>query len=202
MIKTPYKARIIFLVIAAILYIPVYVSMYKLHENKLLVSTGAVTGQGIFSDSVLFLQIHRLSGAYGLIINKKVPEDDNQIASKYRLLDIPLYIGGPLKYPEEVFILRTTEKDVRIDALNSLGNNEEEIFNKLKSLRGKDNLRLVFGYSAWRPFQLSLEIQKHYWGIIDLNHNFFDLNKSSREIWDLAIEKLLLIKPERKGKIL
>lgn len=201
--NTPYSAKILLFFSVVLICLPTYISMYRVHEGRLLVSTGSIIGKGIFTDTVIFLEVHRLGRAYGVIVNKKMAKSDipDAVPTVLKKLNIPVYYGGPVEYPDHVFVLTTLKGKVSLKNLGSLAKDREAMLATLKSIKDEPDIKIMLGYAGWGPFQLNVELQRKRWGVIDTQTDLIN-DLPPGDIWKEALKRLLEEQPEKKGKIL
>jgi putative transcriptional regulator len=179
---------------------PTIISTYDIHSGKLLISTGGRDAyKGPFRNSVILLKNHTLSGAFGVIINKPLNENEmpKNIPDVLKTANIPLYYGGPVSFPGVVIILRLIDGKPEIDLLETLKKKDPEILSKIVKSKDKRFTKIMFGYAGWGPLQLSKEIRKGGWSTIDFNEIYLS-NLENSQIYDQALKTLLLEVPSKQ----
>jgi len=61
-----------------------------------------------FRQSVVLLAEHNEEGSFGIIINKPIETRLNEVLKEFTDLDIPIYLGGPVK-TDSIFFIHTKE---------------------------------------------------------------------------------------------
>ena len=122
---TPHSARMYILLAAFFLALPSLNHMYKGQEGRFLVAHSDQPA-GVFHQTVIYIVHHDIfGGARGYIINRP-------------LLGQGEFYGGPVAYPEHVFVMNYQDKK-----------------------------REYRGFAGWAPLQLEYEIVRGAWSIRD-----------------------------------
>lgn len=188
--------RIYYLAAVFALYVPMYLFLYGRHEGQFLVATGKFRGGTPFADTVVYLSEHALfDGAQGVILNRplssagKVPED---ILKAYGDSGLPLYYGGPVRFPSHVFALYAEKDGLRLENIRSPADIPQD--------RDRRPVKLFFGFSGWGPAQLNLETVMGYWGAIDADPGLAASGKPEN-IYPAALHRLLTKHPVRRNPV-
>ena len=139
-------------------------------QGRLLLSEPTLRDQ-FFSRSVVLLAEHNDNGSFGLIVNKPLYVNFNEIVKDFPPLDCKLYIGGPVK-TDSIFILHTLGNTIEssLEIMDGLywGGNIEQIKDLIsKQLIPQDAIRFFIGYAGWNSGQLQTELQENSWLIIN-----------------------------------
>jgi len=138
-----------------------------------------------FRQSVVLLAEHNAEGSFGIIINKPIETRISEVLKDFPDVDMPLYLGGPVK-TDSLFFIHTKE-----DIANSLkiidglywGGDIEVITEMISmGLINENEIRFFIGYSGWNPNQLDREIKEKSWV---LSHTSAEeiINKQPKKLW-------------------
>lgn len=173
--------------------------IFKIQSNNVLPSRGKILisepflYDPTFGRSVILLIDHTEEGSMGLIINKKLPLNVNDILQEFKYIDdIPLYKGGPVA-TDTLFYLHTLA-DIPGSLTVSKGLYLNGDFDAIKKyiLQGNvidEHIRFFLGYSGWESKQLNDEIKENTW-IISKEENDYLMNAAPKEMWKQALKKL------------
>lgn len=144
-----------------------------------------------FLQTVVFLLQHDATGAFGMVVNRPLPEN-------VWSLPFPLYVGGPCK--SEGLLMLHGHKDwldevtraerqvipgVFIGDESTIQKGTEE-FNSKKPCR----FLVITGYSGWGPGQLENEIREGAWAVVAGNHRvLFDV--PDQEKWATLLPSII-----------
>ncbi|MDW7691556.1 YqgE/AlgH family protein [Flammeovirgaceae bacterium SG7u.111] len=129
-----------------------------------------------FARSVILICEHKEEGAFGLVINKPVSVDVEDVPDPL-IMGNDIFVGGPVEQ-NTLHVIHTFDM---LDGSTKLqegvfwGGNYDEL--KLLHMNGEvssKNCRLFVGYSGWGKNQLEEELNKNSWVIakIDLKKIF------------------------------
>lgn len=165
--------------------------MNKVKKGNLLVAEASILNDQSFSRTVILLTEHNESGSVGFILNKlssfKVADLVPEI-----VVDLPVYIGGPVEQGNLYFIHKTPEiiaDCIEIGRGFYWGGNVNSIIENLNNGSIKTNeIRFFLGYSGWDINQLEEELIINSWIVVE--NNFINiLNADERTLWkDQMIE--------------
>jgi putative transcriptional regulator len=129
-------------------------------------------GDPRFAHAVILMIRHDRNGAFGLIVNRPVKEEDLA-----RLLDdlgansdgvtgkIEIYLGGPVQ-TQLGFVLHSAEyhrpETVAIDA-NVAATSSPDVLRDIAEQHGPQKFIFAFGYAGWGPGQLEGELKRQAW---------------------------------------
>ncbi|MFT6579811.1 MAG: putative transcriptional regulator [Alphaproteobacteria bacterium] len=170
--------------------------------------TGYLTGQLLiampsmtdarFERTVLYMCIHNVDGAMGLVINRRLddiafPELLGQldIERDGPVDDIPVQYGGPVE-SSRGFVLHTPEyeKNGTIFVDNSVALTATvEILTDLAGRQGPVKSLLALGYAGWGAGQLDGEIQQNAWMHAPSDASIL-FDAPLDEKWDRAMAKI------------
>ena len=106
--KNPKQARVYLSLAVIFMFMPAMMKLYTGETQRLVVASGKLSDPH-FNESVVFIFLHNLDGAVGVIINKPLSDDELKKAPSF-LTDkkLPLYYGGPVEFPNHVAVLERT----------------------------------------------------------------------------------------------
>lgn len=137
----------------------------KPHQGILLISEPSLR-DFYFRQSVILLAEHNEEGSFGVIINKPIETRVNEILLNFPEVDMPVYLGGPVKTDSLFFIHTNGMVDKSLKILEGLywGGDIDVIGEMLeKKLLHENEIRFFIGYSGWNPKQLDREISEKSW---------------------------------------
>ena len=164
--------------------------MLNIKKGRLLISEPSLNDKTFFK-SVVLITHHTNDESIGLVLNQGTKIQLNTILDDVPLIDLPVYIGGP--------VARNT-----IQFIHNVGNivpNTQEIteglywggdFNTILELMSKkvitkDQIRFFAGYSGWGEYQLNNEIKENSWIVHEANINLC-MQYSTDRLWSDLIK--------------
>ncbi|MBA3271711.1 MAG: YqgE/AlgH family protein [Acidobacteria bacterium] len=148
-----------------------------------------------FSRTVVLLAEYSRHGAFGLVVNRQMPEPAHEVIKPDPPMnirkDVHLYVGGPVE-PNRAWILtKHRELDGEALAISDgvyLSAAPDLIRHALRS-SPDPQLRLVIGYSGWAPGQLDGELAASSWLMAPVQPDLlFDIPIDA--MWETAIRRL------------
>ena len=172
--------------------------------GKMLISTPAM-GDPRFAHSVIMLCAHSGEGAFGLVINRPIPQltladvlAQLDIAAQAVPADHPVLAGGPVETARG-FVLHD-------DAGHEAGADADEasqrlpgglalsastgILSAIAEGRGPGRFRLALGYAGWGPGQLESEIGQNAWLTCDARPDLIFASTHGDAQWRAALESI------------
>jgi putative transcriptional regulator len=120
-----------------------------------------------FKRSVILLCEHNKSGSLGFILNRQLDITMKDVMDIDTVLDIPLYMGGPVQNDTLHYIHRDKNfASSSIEIANGLywGIDFQQIVPQLENnTLDVDNFRFFLGYSGWGAGQLKDELAINSW---------------------------------------
>lgn len=160
-----------------------------LEPGRLLVST-PYFNDPFFNHSVVLLTDYEEEHTAGLIINRQLPHNVNDVVNEIRV-DDPIYFGGPV-LTEAVFLLHSFDSCPEASRLLPgvyVGYNpvliaviEHHAIANLKS-------KFLLGYAGWSPGQLEDELRRNMWVVAPGSHSLV-FDTPAEDIWNLAVQRL------------
>lgn len=143
-----------------------------------------------FKRTVVLLCDHQDEGSFGLILNRPLNMNLNEVLPELELHDFPLYYGGPVGKDTLHFI--HAKEDMFEDALPiSSGLAYGGDFERLKQLLedkefNNESIRFFVGYSGWSAGQLDLELKEKSW-IVSKTEKEDVFDSKSSEMWESSL---------------
>lgn len=148
-----------------------------------------------FTRTVVLLAEYGRHGAFGLVVNRQMPEPANAVIRAEPPLDIRddvhLYVGGPVE-PSRAWVL-TAHRELDPEALEVvdgvyLSASADLIRHALQS-PPDGNVRVVIGYAGWAAGQLDEELAASAWLMAPADPDLvFDTPLEA--MWEAAIRRL------------
>ncbi len=145
-----------------------------------------------FRQSIVLLAEHNEDGSFGVIINKPIESQVNDIIKDFPDFDLPVYLGGPVKTDSIFFIhtARNIEHSLRIIDGLYWGGNIDTIKQMIRDKElSEDSIRFFVGYSGWDPNQLDREIEEKSWVLSHANIPEI-INKHPENLWSQHIKNM------------
>jgi putative transcriptional regulator len=194
--KTPQQAKIYLLLAVIFMIIPAMANLYTGETQRLIVASGKLSDPH-FDESVVFIFLHNLNGAVGVIVNKPLSSDELEKAPSFlKDKNLPLHYGGPVDFPGRVMVLERAPSAegktmLRLRAFDEAVEEDPDYLNKImaSASAGRDEYRIYLGVSGWGYFQLGNEFRRGNWASTKLNPDWvFYKGTTSHEVWLEALE--------------
>jgi putative transcriptional regulator len=147
-----------------------------------------------FGRAVVLLIDHVESeGSFGIIINKRLNANVNQIADDFLDFEGAAYLGGPVS-DNQLFFIHTLgdvipESIPIIDGLYWGGNVETLKTLIATGIANEENTRFYLGYAGWDAGQLVSELVRNSWAISTITAEQF-LNIPPEQMWTTFVNQL------------
>jgi putative transcriptional regulator len=146
-----------------------------------------------FKRSVVLLAEHNTEGSFGVIINKPMALNFNEVVKDFPLFEAPVFLGGPVK-TDSLFYLHTLGEaiDESIPVLEGLywGGDLDRVKEMiLLGQLNESNFRFFIGYSGWMPKQLENELKRDSWLVSELTTDQV-MNTKTESLWQDALMEL------------
>ncbi len=146
-----------------------------------------------FSRSVILLAEHNEEGSFGVIMNKPLDVNFNEVVKDFPKFTGDIFLGGPVK-SDNLFYIHTLGDLIEnsyeiIDGLY-WGGETKIIKEMIISGHIKSNqIRFFLGYSGWNPNQLEEELKRNSWVVSNTNTDFM-LNVDYHLLWEKSLLNL------------
>lgn len=146
-----------------------------------------------FSRSVVLLAQHGNEGSFGIIVNKPLKIQFNDVVKDFPDYDGQIYLGGPVK-SDNLFFIHTFGEEIEdsFEILRGLywGGDLETVKDLLKLNKlNEQNIRFFLGYSGWSPKQLEAELKRNSWAVSSTNANLV-MNTIPEKMWKMSLFQL------------
>jgi putative transcriptional regulator len=126
-----------------------------------------------FKRSVVLLAEHNSEGSFGVIINKPLTMNFNEVVRNFPEFKAKVFLGGPVK-TDNLFYLHTLGDIVEnsLPILEGLywGGDLERVKELITlGMINDDNIRFFIGYSGWMSKQLDSELKRDSWLVSSIN---------------------------------
>lgn len=148
-----------------------------------------------FARTVVLLAAYSTQGAFGLVVNRQMPEPAHEVIRPDPPMDIRndvhLFVGGPVE-PNRAWVL-TNHREIDGDALEIadgvyLSAAPDLIRHTLQS-SPDPHVRLIVGYAGWGAGQLDEELAASSWLMLPVQADLlFDIPVDV--MWETAIRRL------------
>lgn len=193
--KTTFESKAFLYLAVFFLLLPSALKLYTGETQRLIVASGKLT-ETAFAETVIFVFHHNPLSANGVIINRPVsPGDLDTIPVYLQNKKLPLYHGGPVGYPEHVFVIERRENEKGTELISQRFDEAvtadpallEKIEASMKA--GKDDYRIYLGYAGWGVFQLDNEFRQGVWASTKLKLEWlFYEGMSEYDVWVNALQ--------------
>tara|TARA_B100000029_G_scaffold361593_1_gene354580 strand:- start:3842 stop:4483 length:642 start_codon:yes stop_codon:yes gene_type:complete len=177
---------------------------YSSVKNHFLIATEKMRDNR-FSETVIVMLENDESGAWGLVINKRIGTmplallidpslNTSEEREKLFEINIPVFWGGPVDV-KEIFILHSNEyKSKTTKKYGDIAISQDyKILLDIAENKGPEKSLVIFGYSGWGSGQLEGEMERDHWILsdIDLNITFDkDFSKKWKEAFKNSFIKI------------
>ncbi|RLV61486.1 YqgE/AlgH family protein [Parashewanella curva] len=169
-------------------------------QNQFLIAMPSLDDT-FFERSVIYMCEHDEKGAMGLVINRPIGIEVNELLDQMELnthttlhsvvQDSPVLVGGPVS-PDRGFVLHSTQPGWT----NSLAITPEimvttsrDVLSAMSNQKGPDSFIVALGYAGWGRGQLEEEIAQNSWLTIPAsNEILFEVEPEKR--WEMACKSL------------
>ena len=146
-----------------------------------------------FKRSVILLAEHNEEGSFGVIINKPMVVDFNEIIKDFPSFTSKVYLGGPV-ITDSLFFIHTMG-DVVEDSMPIVeglywGGDLNQV-KEMMLLNQIDDSKLKFyiGYAGWSPKQLDEELKRNSWVVSTIKSNQV-MESDPDKLWKDTLLKL------------
>lgn len=148
-----------------------------------------------FSKSVILLAEYGSHGAFGLVLNRRMPQPAAEVVTADQPLNIHpkvhLFTGGPVE-PTRAWIL-TAKPDLDSEALEVVDgvylSASAALVKQTLESAPDHNVRMVVGYAGWGAGQLDGELAEASWLLAPVQHDLI-FSTPIEDMWETAIRRL------------
>ena len=119
-----------------------------------------------FRQSIVLLAEHNDEGSFGIIINKPIEAQINDILKDFPDFNAPVYLGGPVKTDSIFFLHTKPDIEDSLEIMEGLyWGGDLETIREMVNLHEitEHDIRFYVGYSGWDASQLDREIKEKSW---------------------------------------
>lgn len=164
--------------------------MFNVKKGQLLISEPSLSDP-VFFKSVILITHHCSDESIGLVLNEATKIKLHQILDKVTLLDLPVYIGGPVERNSIHFIHTLGDKIPNSKHITKglyWGGDFEEVLQLMKENKiSKNQIRFFAGYAGWSENQLNNEIKENSWITHEFNRKIC-MEYSNKILWSKLIK--------------
>ena len=162
-------------------------------QGKILISEPLMNDFHFGRSVVLLIDHVESEGSFGIIINKQLSANVNQIVDDFLDYEGVAYLGGPVS-DNQIFLIHTLgdlipESLPIIDGLYWGGDVETLKTLIATGIANEDNTRFYLGYAGWDSGQLVDELVRNSWAIGSITAEQY-LNIPPDQMWTTFVRKL------------
>jgi len=160
----------------------------KPSQGKVLISE-PFTNDYYFKRSVVLLADHNDEGSFGMVFNKPLYINLNELIKDFPKIDAPLYLGGPVKTDSLFYIHKFSEitNCIKINEGLYWGGDIDSIKEMIIAEKfNRNNIRFFVGYAGWSPKQLDEELRANSWVVTRVQTDLL-LNEAPATIWNKIV---------------
>jgi len=157
-------------------------------QGKVLIAE-PFTNDYYFKRSVVLLADHNDEGSFGMVFNKPLYINLNELIKDFPKIDAPLYLGGPVKTDSLFYIHKFPEitNCTKIDDGLYWGGDIEIVKDMIDANKfNSNNIRFFVGYAGWSPKQLDEELRANSWVVTRVKTDIL-LDESPTTIWNKIV---------------
>ncbi len=161
-------------------------------KGKLLVSEPFLPDPN-FGRTVVLLCDHNEDGSFGFVTNKQANLNLDQLIKEVDVVDIPVFIGGPVEQNTLHYIHSLKEITGGIEIAENIywGGDFEETVEMVNNKQiTNDQIKFFAGYSGWGEGQLATELKENSWIVCDLAKLDWVFARENIEIWKEVLKSL------------
>ncbi len=146
-----------------------------------------------FKRSIVLLIDHNDEGSFGIVLNKPMHIQFNDMVSDFPAFDAEMFLGGPVKKDSLFYLHRLGDKiDGSVKIMDGVywGGDLSQIRELImyKQLDSSD-IRFFAGYSGWEGQQLESELQRDSWLVSDMPASML-LKSGTTDLWKSVLHKI------------
>jgi len=145
-----------------------------------------------FKRSVILLAEHNEDGTYGVVINKPLYVNMNDLIKDFPKIEAELYLGGPVATNNLFYIHMYPEiANSNVIADDIYWSGDIEVIKEMAALNllEQNKIRFFLGYSGWVAKQLDGEIKRNSWVTSKIDNSVL-FDTSVGEVWNKMVANL------------
>jgi putative transcriptional regulator len=159
--------------------------LYAPAQGRVLVSEPFMR-DSYFRRSVILLAGHDEDGSFGIILNKPLNTQINEVVTGFGDFQAPLYFGGPVK-TDSLFFIHTRGEEIGnsmkiMEGIYWGGDIDEVQYMLDNQLLKQNEIRFYLGYSGWEPRQLDRELSEKSWVVASVKSGLL-LKDPPESLW-------------------
>ncbi|MBR9831130.1 YqgE/AlgH family protein [bacterium] len=146
-----------------------------------------------FKRSIVFICEHNSDGTVGLVINKTVGLQINEVLEDFPPFDAEVFLGGPVQAQRLFFIHKKGDlipKSILVQG-DIYWSGEFSILKELiqKGLITPNDIRFFLGYSGWEPEQIIGELKEESWLISPSSSELLFGETDPDDLWAAVLKE-------------
>lgn len=146
-----------------------------------------------FKRSIVFICEHNSDGTVGLVINKTVGLQINEVLDDFPPFDAEVFLGGPVQAQRLFFIHKKGDlipKSILVQG-DIYWSGEFSILKELiqKGLITPNDIRFFLGYSGWEPEQIIGELKEESWLISPSSSELLFGETDPDDLWAAVLKE-------------
>ncbi|MEI6694668.1 MAG: YqgE/AlgH family protein [Bacteroidota bacterium] len=160
-------------------------------QGKVLVAE-PFTNDYYFKRSIVLLADHNEDGSFGIVFNKPLYINLNELIIDFPEIDAPLFLGGPVKTDSLFYVHTFPEiKDaIKIEDGLYWGGDIDIVKELIIAQKfNTKNIRFFVGYAGWSPKQLEEELSANSWVVTQVKSTIL-LDEAPATIWNKIVKDM------------
>ena len=153
-------------------------------------------GDPNFAKTVVLLCDYTDQGAFGLVVNRQLPEPASQLIKTKPPIrvnpDLRLWMGGPVELQRAWVLMSEAQgpdDEQREICPGVLLSGSQELTLHLLQAPPSPRARVIVGYAGWAPGQLDKELAASAWLTIDVDPGLI-FGVAAEQMWETALRRL------------
>lgn len=174
--------------------------LFQIHSNtrhpkagNLLLSEPTMNDFHFGRSAVLLIDHNESEGSFGIIMNKALNVQLNEVVDTFHDFEAPVYLGGPVA-DNQIFFMHTLG-DLLPDTFEFMDGlywgGDTETLNTLIStgIATPDNVRFFIGYAGWSAGQLVQELEHNSWVVCKTDAKTL-LSTPVDQLWSHYVDRM------------
>ena len=163
------------------------------HPGDVLLSEPTMGDLHFGRSVVLIIDHSETEGTFGIILNKPLRYQLNEIVESFNDFHAPVFLGGPVA-ENQVFFIHTLGDLIPDSCMVTEGlywGGDANVLNTLieQGIANNDNVRFFLGYSGWEKGQLLGELEQNTWVVYKAPVKTL-LSTPSDQLWKTLLERM------------